>query len=196
MILYFTFRGVYLEAEKFWLTVCYCEWKGLSHVTSWFEAPVVGGTAWLKETDTWMIINTSGIGKKLLFSPPPRCSCESRKPARVWQSPERYGCGRAAVRRCFRQQTPRETSLFHCFAFLPVTLAQTDPRGHTQKDAGKDICRWMAILQKHGKNSCPDLSSIKEDPADNIGAAGSQKKWTESSQNWTRWDHLTKLSSK
>uniref|UniRef100_A0A671QT97 Solute carrier family 17 member 9b n=1 Tax=Sinocyclocheilus anshuiensis TaxID=1608454 RepID=A0A671QT97_9TELE len=35
----------------------------------------------------------------------------------------------------------------------------------------------MAILQKHGKNSCPDLASIKENPADNIGQAGSQKKW-------------------
>uniref|UniRef100_A0A8C1QBF2 Voltage-gated purine nucleotide uniporter SLC17A9 n=1 Tax=Cyprinus carpio TaxID=7962 RepID=A0A8C1QBF2_CYPCA len=44
----------------------------------------------------------------------------------------------------------------------------------------------MAILQKHGKNSCPDLASIKENPADNIGQAGSQKKWAESSQNWTR----------
>ncbi|RXN11268.1 solute carrier family 17 member 9 [Labeo rohita] len=44
----------------------------------------------------------------------------------------------------------------------------------------------MAILQKHGKNSCPDLVSIKEKPADNIGQAGSQKKWAESSQNWTR----------
>uniref|UniRef100_A0A673NBD0 Solute carrier family 17 member 9-like n=1 Tax=Sinocyclocheilus rhinocerous TaxID=307959 RepID=A0A673NBD0_9TELE len=44
----------------------------------------------------------------------------------------------------------------------------------------------MAILQKHGKNSCPDLASIKENPADNIGQTGSQKKWAESSQNWTR----------
>jgi len=44
----------------------------------------------------------------------------------------------------------------------------------------------MAILQKHGKNSCPDLASIKENPSENIGQAGSQKKWPESSQTWTR----------
>uniref|UniRef100_A0A673MCA3 Solute carrier family 17 member 9-like n=1 Tax=Sinocyclocheilus rhinocerous TaxID=307959 RepID=A0A673MCA3_9TELE len=43
----------------------------------------------------------------------------------------------------------------------------------------------MAILQKHGKNSCPDLASIKENPADNIGQAGSQKKWAES--RYGRW---------
>ncbi|TRY84727.1 hypothetical protein DNTS_027426 [Danionella cerebrum] len=44
----------------------------------------------------------------------------------------------------------------------------------------------MAILQKHGKNSCPDLVSVKEKPADNLGPVGSPKKWTETSQNWTR----------
>ncbi|XP_056588220.1 solute carrier family 17 member 9b [Triplophysa dalaica] len=44
----------------------------------------------------------------------------------------------------------------------------------------------MAILQKHGKNSSPDLASIKESPADNFAQAGSQKKWAESSPYWTR----------
>ncbi len=43
----------------------------------WSE--VVGGTAWLKkETDTWIIINTSGIRKKKLkFLPLRYSSCES-----------------------------------------------------------------------------------------------------------------------
>ncbi|XP_062871983.1 solute carrier family 17 member 9b [Trichomycterus rosablanca] len=44
----------------------------------------------------------------------------------------------------------------------------------------------MAILQKHGKNSSPDQSSVKDSPTENFGAAGAQKKWTESNQNWSR----------
>ncbi|XP_017343084.1 solute carrier family 17 member 9b [Ictalurus punctatus] len=44
----------------------------------------------------------------------------------------------------------------------------------------------MAILQKHGKNSSPDLASVKDSPADNFEGVGHQKKWPESSQNWSR----------
>lgn len=45
----------------------------------------------------------------------------------------------------------------------------------------------MAILQKHGKNSSPDLASVKDKPEDDFEGAGHQKKWPESSQNWSRW---------
>lgn len=108
-----------------------CEWKGLSHVTSWFEEPVVGGTAWLKkETDTWIIINTSRTRKKQKFLPLRYSSYASRKSAHLSQSPERSECGRDVIKRCLRAETGIETSFFHCFAFLPVTLAQTDPRGY------------------------------------------------------------------
>ncbi|XP_026862802.2 solute carrier family 17 member 9b isoform X2 [Electrophorus electricus] len=44
----------------------------------------------------------------------------------------------------------------------------------------------MAVLQKHGKTSCPDLPNVNDNPADNCGPAGSQKKWPESNQNWSR----------
>lgn len=114
-------------------------WKGLSHVTSWFEAPVVGGTAWLKkETDTWIIINISGIRKKLKFVPLRYSSCESRESASFCWSPERSGCGRDVIRRCFREETGIETYCFHCFALLPFTRAQTD-REDIRADSHKRI---------------------------------------------------------
>lgn len=45
----------------------------------------------------------------------------------------------------------------------------------------------MAILQKHGKNSSPDLAGVKDGSADNFESAGHQKKWPESTQSWSRW---------
>ncbi|GAA6077314.1 solute carrier family 17 member 9b isoform X1 [Tachysurus ichikawai] len=44
----------------------------------------------------------------------------------------------------------------------------------------------MAILQKHGKNSSPDLASVKDGSADHFEAVGHQKKWPESNQCWSR----------
>uniref|UniRef100_A0AAR2LSA3 Voltage-gated purine nucleotide uniporter SLC17A9 n=1 Tax=Pygocentrus nattereri TaxID=42514 RepID=A0AAR2LSA3_PYGNA len=44
----------------------------------------------------------------------------------------------------------------------------------------------MAILQKHGKNPSADLASIKDSPTDHFGPVGAQKKWSESSQSWSR----------
>lgn len=46
--------------------------------------------------------------------------------------------------------------------------------------------RWMAILQKHGKNSNPDLVCLKEIPPDKIGATGCQKKWSDQNTTWPR----------
>uniref|UniRef100_A0A8C8LRC7 Voltage-gated purine nucleotide uniporter SLC17A9 n=1 Tax=Oncorhynchus tshawytscha TaxID=74940 RepID=A0A8C8LRC7_ONCTS len=45
----------------------------------------------------------------------------------------------------------------------------------------------MAILQKHGKISGPDLVCLKETPSDTIGdAGGHQKNWSEHNTNWPR----------
>ena len=45
--------------------------------------------------------------------------------------------------------------------------------------------RWMAVIQKYGKNFGPDLVSHKENQ-DKIGAPGSNKKWSEHNSNWSR----------
>uniref|UniRef100_A0A4W5K7S3 Major facilitator superfamily (MFS) profile domain-containing protein n=1 Tax=Hucho hucho TaxID=62062 RepID=A0A4W5K7S3_9TELE len=45
----------------------------------------------------------------------------------------------------------------------------------------------MAILQKHGKISGPDLVCLKETPSDKLGdAGGHQKNWSEQNTNWPR----------
>uniref|UniRef100_A0A4W5MSE9 Solute carrier family 17 member 9b n=1 Tax=Hucho hucho TaxID=62062 RepID=A0A4W5MSE9_9TELE len=45
----------------------------------------------------------------------------------------------------------------------------------------------MAILQKHGKNSSPDLVCLKEKTPDKTGVAGGhQKKWSEPNTHWPR----------
>lgn len=44
----------------------------------------------------------------------------------------------------------------------------------------------MALLQKHGKNSGPDLASANDSPAEHFGTDGVQKKWPEQSLNWSR----------
>ncbi|XP_035594005.2 solute carrier family 17 member 9-like [Oncorhynchus keta] len=45
----------------------------------------------------------------------------------------------------------------------------------------------MAILQKHGKNSSPDLVCLKEKNTDKTGVAGGhQKKWSEPNTYWPR----------
>ncbi|KAK0148189.1 Solute carrier family 17 member 9 [Merluccius polli] len=46
----------------------------------------------------------------------------------------------------------------------------------------------MAIIQKHGKNSCPDLVCSKDPPpADQPGGpSGAQRKWVEHNANWSR----------
>lgn len=100
---------------------------------------------------------------------------------------------------CYKEMLPRRNwdrnilfSLLCSFAYH----ARKDwpERTSEQIVTNEYICRWMAILQKHGKNSCPDLPSIKDNPAENIGQAGSQKKWAESGQTWTRWDQTTTTS--
>uniref|UniRef100_UPI001EAF7709 solute carrier family 17 member 9-like n=1 Tax=Oncorhynchus gorbuscha TaxID=8017 RepID=UPI001EAF7709 len=44
----------------------------------------------------------------------------------------------------------------------------------------------MAILQKHGKISGPDLVCLKETPPDFGDAGGHQKNWSEHNTNWPR----------
>ncbi|MEQ2200512.1 hypothetical protein XENOCAPTIV_030382 [Xenoophorus captivus] len=45
----------------------------------------------------------------------------------------------------------------------------------------------MAVIQKHGKNSSPDLAFHKENlQPDNIGAPGCHKKWSDAHSNWPR----------
>uniref|UniRef100_A0A8C4ZTQ1 Solute carrier family 17 member 9 n=1 Tax=Gadus morhua TaxID=8049 RepID=A0A8C4ZTQ1_GADMO len=45
----------------------------------------------------------------------------------------------------------------------------------------------MAIIQKHGKNSCPQLVCNKEThPHDKSGVSGCQKKWPEQNAHWSR----------
>lgn len=149
-------------------------WKGLSHVTSWFGAPVVGGTAWLKkETDTWIIIiNTSGIRKKLKFVPLRYSSRESRKSAGFCWSLERIGCGRDVIRRCFREETGIETYCFHCFALLPITLAKTDPRGHQSRQSQTNIfvVEWQFYknMERTLVQICPVLRRIPQKISDKL----------------------------
>lgn len=103
------------------------------------------------------------------LSKPPWCECANSPREKIFNQPSSVRLLFSATGRPERERKVGETS-----------------RSGRKEEVAISL-RWMAVIQKHGKNYNPDLVCHKENyPSDKIGVPGCHKKWSEHNTNWSR----------